>query len=110
MNATTTVSVLRDDPDARDEYGDPVSNSSPVATGVPFSIRERTIRAVGRTSGEPEVVRFIVGRSYPTVDIRRGDCLVDERRGGTYLVDTVTKPQSPAGTPDWVYDLRQVDG
>jgi hypothetical protein len=110
VNATTTVAVIRADPDARDEYGDPVVGDTPLSTGNPASIRERQMRAVGATSGEGEVVRYIVGRVYPGVDVKRGDRVRDEKTGSLYLVDGVTRPQSPVGTPDTMLELRQVGG
>jgi len=93
-----------------DAYGDPVDNSTASATGVPFELHEFDNREADPTTGEPRVIRFIIGRFYPGVDIRRGDRCQDERTGVTYQVDGVTHPQSPVHTPDTRVELRQLGG
>lgn len=110
MNASTTVSILRTADTNVDEFGDPVDNDSLSASGVPFELHEFDTRESDPTTGEPRVIRFIIGRCYPTVDIQRGDRVRDERSGVTYVVDGVSRPQSPVGTPDPRIELRSLGG
>lgn len=110
MNATTTVTILRTGPGSVDAYGDPVDNNTSAATGVPFSILEQSSQESDPTTGESRVVRFVFGRCYPNVDLRRGDRVRDERTGVLYSVDGVTRPQSPVTTPDLKSELRQLGG
>lgn len=110
MNATTTVTILRTAEDVVDAYGDPVDNTNEAASGVPFELHEFDNRESDPTTGEPRVVRFIIGRFYPGVDIRRGDRVKDENSAIIYQVDGVTRPQSPVHRPDTRVELRQLGG
>jgi hypothetical protein len=96
--------------DTVDQYGDPVDLLNPAASGVPFSILEQQSNEMDPSTGESRVVRFVLGRCYPGVDLKRGDRVRDERTGVLYAVDGVTRPQSPVGTPDLRSELRQLGG
>jgi hypothetical protein len=96
--------------DAVDQYGDPVDLVTVIASGVPFSILEQSSNEMDPSTGESRVVRYILGRSYPGLDLKRGDRVKDERTGVLYAVDGVTRPQSPVGTPDLRSELRQLGG
>jgi hypothetical protein len=93
-----------------DQYGDPVDTLDTVYSGVPFSLLEQDSKESDPSTGESRVVRYVTGRCYPGVDLKRGDRVRDERTGILYAVDGVTRPQSPVGTPDVRSELRRLGG
>lgn len=107
--ATTTAQVVRGS--TVNALGDDVAGVAVVAglAKVPVSIIEKGRKVYLPESGELRTVRYVVGRARSNVDIRKGDRLVDNRTGNTYLVDEVTGGErSIAGTQPLVFDLRHV--
>ena len=108
VNATTRVSILRGT--TENEYGDPVDNDTPAATGVPASIVEQSREVTDPTTGTPRVVRFLVGRFYPGTDLQPGDRVKDEQDGTVFIVDVISRPQNPVRAPDVRAELRRAGG
>ncbi|GIH26068.1 hypothetical protein Aph01nite_43780 [Acrocarpospora phusangensis] len=104
---TTTVAVLRGE--TTDEYGDVVDSDAPVKGHVPISLSERDKRVWVPAENRTTVVRQITGRARPNADIREGDRLRDEGDQSIYLVEGVSRPQSPIGAADVRLTLRRVD-
>lgn len=105
--ATTTVTILRGE--TTDEFGDTVDSNVPVRGHVPVSITERDKRVWVPAENRTTVVRQVTGRARPNADIREGDRLRDEHDQSIYLVEGVSRPQSPIGQADVRLTLRRVD-
>lgn len=110
----TIVSILRTpSPPPEDEFGDPLDNSTPAATGRPASIIE-TRSVTGRQKAAVprderlNQVKFYVGRMDGNEDVRPGDRIKDERTGAIYTLDFVTRPDSITITQDVRLELRRV--
>lgn len=103
---TTRVAVLRGE--TTDEYGDPADSDTPVRGGVPISLIEREQRVFVAAENRYTIVRFVAGRVRPHADIREADRLRDEATGSIYLVEAVSRPQSPIGRADVRLVLRRV--
>lgn len=104
---TTTCAILRGE--TTDEYGDPKDSDTPVRGGVPISLIEREQRVFVAAENRHTIVRYATGRVRPHADIREEDRLRDERTGSIYLVEAVSRPQSPIGRADVRLVLRRVD-
>lgn len=112
MNAipTTTVTILGTPGGTgdTDEWGDPETDSTPGATGIPAAIH--TGREVVATESDPAavVVRYFTGRLPAGTTVTSGQRLQDDRTGDIYLIDQVTIPQSSTAPQDLRLDLRRV--
>lgn len=98
--ATTTVAILRtdpDDPDAVDEYGDPRDTDTPVATGVPASIIQQTVRQWLPAENRLTIAETHLGRLRGDVDVKPTDRLRDEQTGEIYTIEGLVQPQAPLG-------------
>jgi hypothetical protein len=106
--ATCRASIFRGttpDPD----YGNPVPNNTvALYTDVLASIEERGSRVWDPATQTPRVVRMVTGTVPSTTDILTGDRIRDDRNGVLYAVQNVTRPRTPARTPDVVLDLKRV--
>lgn len=105
--ATTTVVVLRGE--EVDEYADAVDADTPVRGHVPVALSEGDKRVWVPAENRTTVVRQVTGRARPGSDIREGDRLRDERDQSIYLVEGVSRPQTPIGQADVRLTLRRVD-
>lgn len=107
--ATCTASLLRRDPNAKNDRGDPGGVFAVVATGLPASIAETSRRTWDRATQTPRTVRVLSGLLGSGVDVRTGDRLRDDTNGGLlYTIKTVTQPRSFGYTPDLELDLDRV--
>jgi hypothetical protein len=105
--ATCRASIFRGS--TPDEYGDPTpSNAIPLYTNVLASIEERNSRTWDPATQTPRVVRVVSGTVPSTTDILTGDRIRDDRNGVLYMVQNVTRPRTPARTPDVQLDLKRV--
>ena len=114
---TTSVDLLGGTA-TTDQYGDEDESSTVVATDVPASLVEDTLRTVATESDMQAVtVRYYVCR-LPRV-IRKDGVVVstpvdnlsrvrDRSTGDIYAVDSVTKPLHPSTPQDIRLDLRRV--
>lgn len=115
---TTTVTLLGGE-STRDEYGDEVESTTPLATGVPASLVEGTMRTVATESDMQAVaVRYYTCRLPQTI-VAAGGAVVptpvtelsrvrDDRTGDMYSVDSKTVPLHPTTAQDIRLDLRRV--
>jgi hypothetical protein len=103
--ATTTISILRGD-SAADAYGDIEPSDTPVYTGIPASIMERTKHVFTADAPTPMIVRYSTGRVGNSTDLRVGDRIKDESSGVLYAVDGFGKPSSPVHAQDIRIELR----
>lgn len=106
---TTTVTVLPQAPDTNDAYGDPVTDNTPTAVGVPASILEQRMTVTSPATGRPETIRTLTARLPSTVTLDAGARLYDERTDVTYIVDDVAQPASHLTTNDLRCELHRVD-
>lgn len=104
---TTTVSVLRGT--STTPAGDEVDNLTPLYTGIPASVMERTRTGIDDATQEPRVFRYTVCRLPAGTDIKDDDILLDERTGLRYAVSSVSVLSSPVHVPDLRVDLRYVN-
>jgi hypothetical protein len=105
---TTTVDILRGE--TTDSYGDAADASTVAASAVPVSIIETQRRVFVPAEGRRTVVRMLTGRARPEVDVQEGDRLRDTTDQSTiYLVEAVSRPQSPVGRADARLELRRID-
>ncbi len=102
---TTTVSILRGT--SLDEFGDPVDNDTPAASGIPCSLIEQTRTMTTPESPTPRVVRYTIGRIGSGTDILETDRLLDEVTGDKYIVQAVSRLGNPVIRPDYRLDLKR---
>lgn len=102
---TTTVSVLRGT--TTDGFGDVVDGTTVAASGIPFSLIERTRTVFVPADNRVQQIAIITGRGPATMDVAAGDRLRDERTGLLYVIDNVSSQQNPAIMPDIRLDLRR---
>lgn len=105
---TTTVTLLAGTA-TKDSYGDEDEATTPVATGVPAALVERTLPTVS-TESDPQavVVQYYVCRvpqGTPVTDLSR---VKDERTGDIFAVDSITRPLHPTTPQDIRLNLRRV--
>ncbi len=103
---TTTVSVLRGT--TTDDYGDTVTADTVTASAVPFSLLEQRRTVFTPEDNQLRQIGYFTGRAPGDTDIRQGDRIRDERAGGVYFVDSVTRVQSPVTMNDVRCDLRKL--
>ena len=115
---TTTVTLMGGE-STKDTYGDEDESSAVLAAGVPASLVEGTMRAVGTESDMQAVtVRYYVCRLPQTI-VAEGGAVVptpvnelsrvkDERTGDIFAVDVKTVPLHPTTAQDIRLDLRRV--
>ena len=107
---TTTITILGPpvDPTATDRYGDPVEDSTPVATGIPMAlaIGQQTVQT---TSDQATVtVQYATGRLPAGTQVTDRQRIRDERTGQVWLVDSVTIIPSAIVPQDVRLTLRRV--
>jgi hypothetical protein len=104
--ANCTVAVYR--ATEVDDYADTVDdNTTPVLTGIPARITERTQRVTTADDPTPRIVRWHTGRVEAGTDIRADDRLESEQTGVVYLVDSTGTPPAGVLGEDLRLDLRQ---
>lgn len=104
---TTTVSILRGT--TVTPAGDVVDSLTPVYTGIPASVMERTRNGIDTLTQDPRVWRFTVCRLPAGTDVLDTDLVLDESTGKRYAVSAVSVLSSPVHTPDLRVDLRYVN-
>ncbi|GAA4082702.1 head-tail adaptor protein [Actinomadura miaoliensis] len=109
---TTTVSILRtdpDDPNAVDEYGDPLDTDTPIATGLPASIIQQAVRQFLPSENRLTIIQTHTGRLRGDVDVKPTDRIRDERTGTLYTIEGLVQPQAPFGARAAIrLDLRKI--
>ena len=109
QSAPTTTVTLLGGTAVKDQYGDDDESSTEVATNVPASLTEGTLRTVGTESDMQVVtVRYFVCRVPQGTPVTNLSRVRDERTGDIFAVDTVTLPRHPTVPQDIRLDLRQV--
>lgn len=104
---TTTVSILRGT--TKTPAGDTVDSLTPVYTGIPASVMERTRNGIDAETQDPRVYRYTVCRLPAGTDVNDQDIVLDELSGKRYAVSAVSVLNSPVHTPDLRVDLRYVN-
>lgn len=108
--ATCTASVLRPT-GALTARGDAAATYTVIATGVPASISEDSLRTWDQATQTPRSVRKLSALIGSATDVRKGDRLRDDSHGGLlYVVKDVTQERSFGYTPDIELDLGRVGG
>jgi len=104
---TTTVSILRGTDTT--PAGDIVDSLTPVYTGIPASVMERTRNGIDSQTQDPRVFRYTVCRLPAGTDVKDDDLILDELSGKRYAISSVSVLNSPVHTPDLRLDLRYVN-
>ncbi len=105
--ATTTVTVLRGE--GTDRFDDPIDTDVVVYDNRPASIIEQAPNSRSRpVDGRTDQVRGYTLRIAPSVELRKGDRIRDERTQETYTVDFIATPANPAGHRTRRMTLRKV--
>ena len=104
---TTTVSVLRGT--TITPAGDEVDSLTPVYTGIPASVMERSRVGIDVSTQDPQVFHYTVCRLPAGTDVVDTDLILDEMTGKRYAVAAVSTLSSPVHTPDLRVDLRRVN-
>lgn len=104
---TTTVSILRGT--TTTAAGDTVDSLTPVYSGIPASVMERTRNGIDVSTQDPQVYHFTVCRLPSGTDVVETDLILDESTGLKYAISAVSKLSSPVHTPDLRLDLRHVN-
>lgn len=110
FRATTTCTILRtdpNDPNAVDEYGTAIDVDTPVATGVPISIIQQTVRQFLPSENRYTNVTTHTARLRADVSVEESDRIKDERTDEIYMVEGIFKPQDPLGPAAIRLDLRK---
>lgn len=104
---TTTVSILRGT--TTTAANDVVDSNTPVYTGVPASIMERTRTGIDVSTQSPQVYHHTVGRLPAGTDVTETDKILDETTGKMYAIAAVSTLSSFVHVPDLRLDLRHVN-
>ncbi len=104
---TTTISILRGT--TTNAAGDTVDTKTPIYTGIPASIMERSRTGINEVSQDARVYRYTTGRVAAGTDIRDTDRVLDETTGKIYAVAAVSVLGSPVHVPDMRLDLTYVN-
>lgn len=104
---TTTVSVLRGT--STTPAGDVVDSLTPVYTGIPASVMERSRNGIDSQTQDPRVFRYTICRLPAGTDVVDTDLIKDEASGKIYAISSVSTLNSPVHTPDLRLDLRYVN-
>lgn len=104
--ATTTITVYRGE--NTDEYGDPVDADVIVATGIPASILEQTVKAWTEVTTVPRQFRWAKMRVTQGVDIRQDDRIKDERTGDIWTIVQISNRANPVRMQDLRVDLEMM--
>ncbi|HEV2346456.1 MAG TPA: hypothetical protein VGS97_20320 [Actinocrinis sp.] len=104
---TTTISILRGT--TTTAAGDVVDSDTPVHTGVPASVMERTRTGIDSVSQDMRVYRYTTCRLAAGTDVLDTDRILDERTGKKYSIAAVSVLGSPVHTPDLRLDLTYVN-
>jgi hypothetical protein len=104
--ATTTVTIYRGE--GTDEYGDPVDANTIVATGIPASILEQTVKAWTEVSTLPRSYRWAKMRVTNGTDIQQNDRVYDERTGEYWTIVQISARANPVRGTDLRVDLEMM--
>ncbi len=102
---TTTVSVLRGT--TTDGYGDTIDGTTVASSGTPFSLVEKRRTVFLPETGRVQQIVYSTGRGPYDMDVEVGDRIKDEISSLIYVVENVSRVQSPVNTPDTRVDLRR---
>ena len=91
--ATTTITIYRGQ--TEDEWGDLIDTNTVVETGIPAFITEVNVDHESEVSGMPRDIRKAYCRVGSEVDVQQNDRIYDERFGGTYVIQYITRQQNP---------------
>lgn len=106
--ATTTIAVL-DRAETEDSYGDPVSSSVIVASGIPAHLYQQSQRVFDPSTGRfTTVTGFGIRVRSGAFDFTANDRVKDERTGLVYSVDSATTTTSPAMAGDVQLTAKRV--
>lgn len=104
--ATTTVTVYRGE--STDDYGDPVDSNVIVATGVPASILEQTVKAWTEVTTLPRAYRWAKMRVTRGTDIQQNDRILDERTNEIWTIVQISDRANPVRDQDLRVDLEMM--
>lgn len=104
---TTTVSILRGT--TTNDAGDVLDSNTPVYTGIPASVMERSRNGVDTLTQDPRVYHYTTMRLPAGTDILDTDRILDEMTQLIYAIIAVARLASPVHTPDIRVDLTRVN-
>jgi hypothetical protein len=104
--ATTTVTIFRGE--GTDEYGDPTDENTIVATEVPASILEQTVKAWTEVTTLPRAYRWAKMRVTNGTDVQQNDRIYDERTGDTWTIVQISNRSNPVRRTDLRIDLEMM--
>lgn len=102
---TTLVSVLRGT--TTDDLGDVIDGATVAASGIPFSLIEQRKSVYLHAENRRQTVLVAIGRGPADMDVTEEDRIRDERSGLIYVIDNVTRTQSPVTRNDVRLDMRR---
>lgn len=102
--ANTTLDVLRGT--TTDALGDTRQASTVVYEGIPASLLEQSQTTTRRADNRRQTMRYYTVRLSPIYALLVGD-RVRDAAGTVYVVDDITEPTSPIGTPTQRLRLRR---
>lgn len=102
---TTTVSVLRGV--SVDDLGDTVDNLTVASSGTVFSLLEQRRTVFVPATNRLQTVMIATGRGPNDMDVTTSDRIKDERTGLIYVIDNVSRVQSPVTLNDVRLDMRR---
>lgn len=104
--ATGTATVLRGT--TTDDYGDPVDGTTPVLSGIPWSVLEQRRTVTTPDDPDPRWVVMYTGRMPAGTALVRGDRIRDDASGQVYILDSFSETTNPYLRADIRLDLRRV--
>ncbi len=102
--ANAVLDILRGT--TTDTYGDTKQTATVVASGVVASLVEQSQNTSRRADNRRQTMRYYTARLWSTVDVQVED-RVRDAAGVVYVVDDITWPASPFGTPSQRLRLRR---
>lgn len=105
--ATGTYSQLRGT--GANVFGDVTDTDVVIGSGLAMSILEQSRATTRQADDRPQVVvRPILGRCSPSLDVRIGDRFRDEVTEATYIVTAVSRIANPIMANDTKLELERV--
>lgn len=105
--STTTVTIYRGE--STDAYGDPLDADTPVATNVPASILEQTVKAWSESTTIPRNFRWAKMRVTYGTDVKQNDRIKDERTGDIWTIVQISNRANPVRDTDLRIDLEMMN-
>jgi len=86
-----------------------VDSLTPVHTGIPASVMERSRVGIDASTQNPQVYHYTVCRLPSGTDVTETDLILDELTGKKYAIAAVSTLSSFVHVPDLRLDLNRVN-